>query len=171
MVFCYCVHDVYVTACGCIAVDSLQLTSPSSPSDHYLDEIEQKCGGLLDNTWMRNSGKYLIEDKDDKVRDVDNFTTVLNLKWGDLFCVTRHTLPCNRLLCYSTALRRPSDNYFVCPANLLATGFVYLRLSMDIYNGHLVLMFVSFICAVTLSCRNSCLTYAYLYMSAGWVSE
>ena len=115
---------------------------------------------------MRNSGKYLIEDKDDKVRDVDNFTTVLNLKWGDLFCVTRHTLPCNRLLCYSTALRRPSDNYFVCPANLLATGFVYLRLSMDIYNGHLVLMFVSFICAVTLSCRNSCLTYAYLYMSA-----
>ena len=30
-------------------------------------------------------GKYLIDDKDDKAHDVDNFCTVLNLHWADLF--------------------------------------------------------------------------------------
>ena len=43
---------------------------------------------MLKTTAKLMRGKYLIEDKDDKAHDVDNFTIMLNLKWGDLFRVT-----------------------------------------------------------------------------------
>jgi len=42
-------------------------------------------GYVLKTTAKVMTGKYLIEDKDDKARDVDNFTTVLNLKWEICF--------------------------------------------------------------------------------------
>jgi len=54
-------------------------------------------------------GKNLIEDKDKKARDVDNFTIILNLKWGDLFRDAECQVITNRQERLRQPARLPND--------------------------------------------------------------
>ena len=65
-----------------------ELSRRSDANSELRAGMKLALGYMLKTTAKVMRGKYLIEDKDDKAHDVDNFTIVLNLEWGDLFRVT-----------------------------------------------------------------------------------
>ena len=64
-----------------------ELSRRSDANSEQKGGTKLALGYVLKTTAKVLKGKYLIEDMDmdKKARDVDNFTIVLNLKWGDLF--------------------------------------------------------------------------------------
>ena len=75
----HCTHFEYLEC----AVE--ELSTRSDANGELKAGTKLALGYMLKTTAKVMKGKYLIEDQDEKARDVDNFTTVLNLKWGDLF--------------------------------------------------------------------------------------
>lgn len=87
-----------------------ELSQDSNANNELKAGTKLGLGYVLKTAAKVMKGKYLIDNNDDKARDVDNFSTVLSLNWADLFGDAECKVITNRQERLRQPARLPNDD-------------------------------------------------------------